>query len=109
MKEFRLTPSQSSSFESDVDGVRYGFRFTYNSRLPLWTVDLSLNGAPLVTGAAAVIGCQLFQGDGLSNVPRGLYMLPLDQSTEDALYSELGVRVQLVQITEEDGLNVPTV
>lgn len=109
MKTIPLTPSQPSTFDADISGKRYTFRFTYNSRLGLWSIDLSLAGVRLVGGAAAVIGAELFQGNALPDLPRGLYMVPQDQSTADALYADLGGRVKLMQITAEDGLNVPTI
>lgn len=109
MIQIPLTASQNSNFEADVDGKRYTFRFTYNARVGVWSVNLALGGTELVNGALAVIGCELFQGGAYPDLPRGLYMVPQDQSTEDATYDELGGRVKLFRITEEDGLNVPAV
>lgn len=109
MKQIPLTPSQNSTFDGDVDGRRYTFRFTYNSRAGYWAIDLSLAGVAVVNGAVAAIGVELFQGDATPEIPRGLYMVPTDQETRDAAFDELGLRVVLLQITAEDGLNVPTV
>lgn len=109
MIEVPVTINSNSMFDFDLDGKRYTLRHTFNARLGLWSLDLYLRGEVLVLGAAAVMGVELFHGNALPDVPQGLYLVPLDRSTEDAGFGDLGSRVKLMRITAEDGLNVPTV
>lgn len=104
-----LTPRSSNIFDFDLEGNRYTLRHTFNSRLGLWSLDLSLRGKTLVFGAMGVMGIELFRGFAIPDVPTGLYLIPVDRSTEDPGFNDLGTRVLLMQIEEEDGINVPTV
>lgn len=106
MNLIRITPGASSTFDVDIDDVRYTFTFVYNPRIELWTVTLAQAGIVLVKGQAAVMGIELFRGHANPLIPQGLYFAPLDDSTLDATYDELGNRVVLVQIVAEDGINV---
>jgi len=109
MKTIELTPDQNSTFDVDVGGKRYNMRFKYNSRNPNWSIDLSLAGVRLLSGVAAVIGVELFQGDANPDVPRNLFMVSVDSSTKDADFDELGVRVKMIEIEPGDDVNVPTI
>lgn len=106
MNLINITPSTTSSFDIDLQGRRYTFTFTYNSRLGVWEIMLSLASTVLVTGQLALMGAELFRGHANPLIPRGLYLAPLDKNTEDASYDELGARVVLVEIETGDGLNV---
>lgn len=101
-----ITPATTSTFDIDLNGVRYTFLFVYNPRIELWSVTLSQAGVVLVRGQAAVMGCELFRGHANPLIPPNLYLAPLDQSKLDAVYTDLGARVALVQLFPEDGINV---
>lgn len=107
MNLINITPGSSASFEVDLQGARYTFSFQYNPRLGFWTVDLSLAGVDLVKGQVAAMGVMLFRGYADPRVPVNLYFAPLDDSSLDAEYSDLGARVVLVEIEAGDNLNVP--
>lgn len=109
MIEVPITVRSNSMFDFDLLGKRYTLRHTFNPRLGLWSLDLYLRGTLLMAGAAAVMGVELFRGSALPDVPAGLYLIPIDRSTEDAGFDDLGSRVKLMRITAEDGLNVPSV
>lgn len=106
MNLIRITPGTTSTFDVDIDKVRYTLLFVYNPRTELWSVTLSQAGVVLVRGQAAVMGVELFRGHANPLIPRGLYFAPLGDNTLDATYEELGDRVVLVQIFAEDGINV---
>lgn len=109
MNQIRITPGSTATFDIDLQGRRYTFKFLYNPRLQLWSVNLYLAGAPLVLGQLCVMGVELFRGLADPLVPRGLYFAPLDKSTEDATYDELGARVILVELEEGDGINAVSI
>src|SRR5690606_23003961 len=98
MKQIPLTPSQNSTVDGDVDGRRYTFRFTYNSRAGYWAIDLSLAGVAVVNGAVAATGVELFAGDATPEIPRGRYLVPTDQETPEAAFHELALRVVLLHL-----------
>lgn len=107
MNLIKITPGSTSSFDIDLQGARYTFTFLYNPRIGVWSIDLALAGEALIDGALAVMGVQLFRGQADKRIPTSLYLAPLDNSTEDATYSELGARVVLVEIEPGDDINVP--
>jgi hypothetical protein len=107
MNLIKITPSSTASFDVDLQDTRYTLTFIYNARLGIWTINLLLAGVALATGQAAVMGVQLFRGYADPRIPTGLYLAPLDDSTEDADYAGLGSRVVLMEIFPEDGINVP--
>lgn len=109
MNLINITPAATASFDIDLQGRRYTFTFVYNSRLGIWAVTLALASIVLVTGQMAVMGVELFRGHANPLIPRGLYLAPLDQSTEDADYDGLGSRVVLVEMEVGDGLNVVSI
>lgn len=106
MNLINITPGVSNTFDIDLGRTRYTLTFVYNPRIEMWTVTLSQAGVVLVRGQAAVMGCELFRGHANPLIPEGLYLVPLDPSTLDATYAELGARVQLVQLFPEDAINV---
>jgi hypothetical protein len=107
MNQIKITPGATASFDIDLQGARYTFTFVYNARMGVWFIKLALAGVVLVPSQAAVMGVMLFRGYADPRIPTGLYLAPLDDSTEDATYNELGARVVLMEITAEDGINVP--
>lgn len=109
MNLIKITPGTTTTFDVDIQGRRYTFSFAYNPRIGLWGITLALAGVNLVVGQAAVMGVELFRGHANPLIPTNLYLAPLDDSTEDATYNELGDRVVLVEIEPEDGVNVPTI
>lgn len=109
MNLIKITPGSTATFDIDLQGRRYTFTFLYNPRISVWSINLALAGVPLVTGQLAVMGIELFRGRAKPLIPRGIYLAPLDDSTLDATYSELGARVVMVEIEAEDGLNVVSV
>lgn len=106
MNQIKITPGSTATFDVDLQNRRYTFKFLYNPRLQLWSVNLYLAGQPLVLGQLCVMGVELFRGLAEPLVPKGLYFAPLDESTEDATYNELGARVILVELEEGDGIDV---
>lgn len=109
MNLIKITPGVPATFDVDLSGRRYTFTFVFNQRIGYWTVDLSLAGVVLFTGQVCVMGAELFRGRADPLLPRGLYFAPSGENTEDAGFSELGARVILVEMQEEDGLNVVSV
>lgn len=109
MREIPLTPSQNSSFEVDIPDTRYSLSLRYNPRIPCWHASLSLAGTVLLSGVPLVAGVELFQGHAIPNIPTNLFMIPVDESSADAGFDELGVRVKLVLVEEGDNINVTSV
>lgn len=109
MNLIKITPGSTATFDMDLQGRRYTFTFLYNPRTAVWSINLALAGVSLVKGQLAVMGVELFRGRANPLIPRGLYLAPLDGSTLDATYEELGARVVMVEIEVEDGLNVVSV
>lgn len=109
MNVIPITPNATTTFEVDLQNRRYTFAFYYNPRAEIWTVNLSLAGVALVTGQAAVMGVELFRGHANPLIPPALYLAPVDDTTEDAKYAELGSRVVMVEIEVGDGLNVVSI
>ncbi len=106
MNLIKITPKTTATFDIDLNAVRYTFVFVYNPKVGIWKINLLQAGVSLVTGQAAVMGVELFQGHANPLIPRNLYLAPVDRSLEDAKYAELGDRVVLVEILPEDGINV---
>lgn len=106
MNLIKITPGKTATFDTDLNDIRYTFVFLYNPKVGIWSINLLQAGVPLVTGQAAVMGVELFQGHANPLIPRNLYLAPVDRNLNDATYMELGDRVVLVEILPEDGINV---
>lgn len=88
------------SFNTELFGVSYGFRFFFNLRDQSWSIDmLAPDGSPIFQGQRAITGFDLLAIPTDSRKPPG-YLLLIDTAaggagTEPGI-NDLGRRVQMV-------------
>ena len=100
MLEIPLTSDGEQKFNTILDGVLYDLRILYNTRLNLWTMDISSSGSDIANGVALVQG-----GDIMSpynNGPSNLFVVNTTGSNSDAGPDNLGTEVKLFQLTAEE-------
>ena len=91
----------SQTLKVDLEGNTYNFRIIYNSRIGVWTFDLTdEDGNCLASGVTMVLGANLIDQYNL-NIG-GLYMAEEGVTGEDATSEDLGSRVLLIHLTEEE-------
>ena len=97
----------SQTLKVDLEGNTYNFRIIYNSRTGVWTFDLTdEDDVDLVSGVAMVLGASLI---GQFNLGIGaLAMVEQGATGLDATADDLGERILLVHLTEEDIANLET-
>lgn len=88
-----------------IDGREYLLRFYWNQRIGAWHLDVSdQDGDPIVHGLRLVLGADLFRNVVDSRLPPG-HLFLLDRSGTGLMpdINELGERVLLIYITDDDG------
>lgn len=83
------------TFEVDLDGATYGFRFRWNVRAQAWFMSLSDDGGnPLLTEQRVVVGFPLGKRGRNASLPPGtLWALDTSGLDEDPGLTDLGTRV----------------
>lgn len=72
------------TFQTDLDGTTYTFKFRYNSRMDRWAFDiLTANEDPIVSGVLVVTGTLLLERFSDPRLPQG-DMLVLNKADENA-------------------------
>jgi hypothetical protein len=72
------------TFQTDLDGTTYTFKFRYNSRMDRWAFDiLTANEAPIVSGVLVVTGTLLLERFSDPRLPQG-DMFVLNKADENA-------------------------
>jgi hypothetical protein len=98
----------SQTFKVDLEGNTYNFRVMYNSRIGVWTFDLSdEDGNPLASGVTMVLGADLIDQFNLGI--GSLIMVSLSPQRADASDSNLGSEILLVHVTQEEKENGITI
>lgn len=103
--EIPLTTDPSSIFEITLNSRLFQFQTKYNTRgaldqVPYWTVDISENDAPLITGLALVLGVNLLRGYNLD--AGALVMLDRTDTNTEATENNLGDTAILLYYTPEE-------
>lgn len=91
----------SQTFKVDLEGDTYNFRIIYNTRVGVWTFDLSNeDGESLADGVTMVMGTDLIDQ---YNLNIGALIMAEEGITRlDAGVDDLGERVLLIHLTEEE-------
>jgi len=98
----------SQTFKVDLEGNTYNFRVIYNSRVGIWTMDISdEDGVELCNGVTMVLGADLIDQFNLGI--GGLVMYELGTTGLDATAADLGERIFLAHLTEQELANGATV
>jgi hypothetical protein len=88
-----------------LDGQDWLLDFVFNGRSGFWALTLlNLDGEALLTGQAVVCGLPLLRRCLTGGPPGQLWAVPLDETFEPPGLTELGARVMLVYISEDDEL-----
>ena len=60
------------TFQTDLDGTTYSFKFRYNSRMDRWAFDiLTANNDPIIEGVLVVTGTLLLERFSDPRLPQG--------------------------------------
>jgi len=107
MIEIPLTSEAEQIFTIELNSVVFSFRVIYNTRLGIWSADISSGGNELVNGVALVTGLDIMApyNIGLTN----LYVINIAVNNAEANSSNLGTDVRLYQLTDEEVSSVTTV
>ena len=72
------------TFQTDLDGTTYSFKFRYNSRMDRWAFDiLTANDEPIVSGVLVLTGTLLLERFTDERLPLG-DMFVLNKEDENA-------------------------
>lgn len=107
MQEIPLTSNPSQTFSMTLGGVNYNFRVIYNTRLKIWSMDLSAGNTRLADGVALVQGIDILSPYNLAL--KNLYVLNTSASGADATANNLGTDVKLFLLTDEEVASVTPV
>jgi len=102
MTEIPIEPAvYSQTFKVDLEDNTYNFRTIYNSRVGVWTFDLSDEaGTTLAGGVTMVLGADLIDQ---YNLGIGALIMAEEGITGiDAGPDDLGSRILLIHLTEEE-------
>lgn len=87
------------TFQTDLDGSTYSFRFRWNERLSAWFMDLSdVAGVALASGVRVVVGFPLVVRSRYNTAmpPGSLWASDTSSQDIDPGISDLGNRVQIL-------------
>lgn len=88
-----------------LDGVTYGMRFRYNTRMDAWFLDLSdEEGVPILSGRRIVVDWPLLERRSRAVPPGHLYAFDTTLRQQDPGRDDLGTRVLLLYIDESEGI-----
>jgi hypothetical protein len=92
-------------FQTELDGVTYGFEFRWNEREGYWFCTLSDGeGNPIVSGRKVVLGplFKKFRSREPVWPAADVYALDTGSGDVDAGFADLGRRVILIYATDEE-------
>lgn len=97
---------EAFEFESELDGVTFGFSFLWNPRDSFWSFDLlNGDGDVLQAGVRAVIGLPLMWRALGDDLPAGtLIFVDTARTDLEPGVADLGARVQLLYIDAAEEL-----
>ena len=60
------------TFQTDLDGTTFSFKFRYNSRMDRWAFDIATaNNEPIISGVLVVTGALLLERFSDPRLPQG--------------------------------------
>lgn len=107
MLEIPLSSDAEQIFSIPLDGTLYNFRVIYNTRLGVWSMDISQGSTELCNGITLVSGVDLLSSYRLDL--KYLYVFNIVDPSQDATADNLGTDVRLYKLTEEENINVSSV
>lgn len=100
MIEIPLNSKPEQLFSIVIKGTKYDVRVILNSRTGLWTMSLSKQNVPVVSGIALLGGVDIFEQ---YNLGLGIaYVVNLDSSRRDPSREDLGTVSRLFILDEEE-------
>lgn len=97
-----LSKNYSATFRIDINNEIYDFRTLYNSRFGNWSFDLTKDNIEIASGVSMILGDDIIEPYDLGSQFGSLFMADLELSNVDADESDIGSRVVLVHINNED-------
>lgn len=97
--EIPLGSEGSQLFTIVIEGITYTFEVSYNTRLAIWTANISYSGG-VVNGLGLLGGVDI-----INQIPfdlKNLYTVNLDNPNIDASPDDLGEAVKLYNLTDEE-------
>ncbi len=100
-----LVPSIAHyTFSTTIEGAQYAFTVRWNGRDAAWYLDMfDVDGAPMAIGMRVVLGA--FLGRRSTHdffTAGGLYVTDLSNVGREATFDDLGVRVRVQYMTQND-------
>jgi len=95
-QEIILTSDGSQKFTIILDGINYSFNVMYNTRIGIWTANISTEGVELVNGIALVGGVDIVKQ--FTFALKNLYIVNLNDPKIDATKENLGTDVKLYKL-----------
>lgn len=100
MLEFPLANIPAQRFSSFINGARYEFEISFNSRYGVWTLDIDGDTIDPVYGVVMVAGVDLVSQYALPF--KNLYFLNVDEPNQDPVYDNLGSSSKLILLEPGD-------
>lgn len=107
MIEIPLNSNPEQIFSISIEELVYDVRIALNSRTTVWTISLYQNDIPLVEGVAMLGGIDIVAQYTLPF--QNVYIVDLDDSTQDATADNLGTVARLFILTDEEVESVETI
>lgn len=98
--EITLTPDGSQIFSTNIEGITYKFKVSFNRRMNLWVASISQGSISLVNGIGLVGGVNILKQYTLSL--DYIFIVNLDNSDIDASADNLGISVKMFKLSEEE-------
>jgi hypothetical protein len=102
--EIVLTSDGSQKFSTVLEGVSYNFKVSYNTRMNVWTCDISTGDTTIVNGVVLVGGVDILNQFTFSL--KFLFVVNLDNPILDADSDNLGIEVMLFKLTEDEVFSI---
>ncbi len=100
MIEIPLNARSSQLFNITIGGNVFNCRVILNSRTGVWSIDFTQNGVDLLKGISLLGGVDQLQQ---YNIPiTNMYMVNLDNTSQDPTKSNLGTGAKLFILTDEE-------
>jgi hypothetical protein len=100
-QEIPLRSDASQTFEVELEGSIYFCRVIWNERLQYWTIGISdVDRNVLVDGVPLLIGVDVIEQYGLGI--GGLFMVDSEGEGAEATFDNVGNRVKLIHLTEDE-------
>ncbi len=99
-QEIVLTSDGSQNFTIVLDAVTYSFNVSFNTRVGVWTANISREGVELANGITLVGGVDIVQQ--YTFILKNLFIVNLDNPKVDATEDSLGTDVKLFKLTDAE-------